>query len=66
MITRRDFISRASAAFAAGMVAPALIKDSDILAKAIGAGRKSKSVSVNDKINVGLIGCRSMGWGDLA
>ncbi len=55
MITRRTFLKSSSAAMAGLLV-------SDIMhaRKAFG------SVSANEKINVGLIGCRSMGWGDYA
>jgi predicted dehydrogenase len=66
MISRRDFIRRTTAAIAAGIAAPALLDDSDILAKAARAGERSRSISANDRINVALIGCRSMGWGDLS
>ena len=49
-ITRRDFLKTTAAA---AVVLPTM-----------GAGALGK-VSANDKINVALIGCKNMGWGDL-
>ena len=54
-ISRRTFIKSSSAALAAGVVMPSLA-----------AVSSSRSVSANDTINVALIGCKNMGWGDLA
>lgn len=52
---RRTFLKQSSLAMA-GLMMP------DIL-----MGRPSKSIlGANERINVALIGCRSMGWGDLA
>lgn len=50
-ITRRNFLKSAAAA---AVVLPTM-----------GAGALGK-VSANDTINVALIGCRNMGWGDLS
>jgi predicted dehydrogenase len=50
MITRRNFLKTTAAA---AVVLPTMG------AKAFG------KVSANDKLNVALIGCRNMGWGDL-
>lgn len=57
MITRRNFLQRSATAVAAGLVIPPFIDESDIFARTVGA---------NDKIRVGLIGCRNMGWSDLS
>jgi len=56
MISRRQFLLQSSAA-AAGLMIP------DVL---MGQVPESMKVGSNDKIRVGLIGCLSMGWGDLA
>lgn len=57
MITRRTFIKRSSAVMAAGLIMPPILGESKIFAHPVGA---------NDKIRVGLIGCRSMGWANLS
>ena len=49
-LTRRSFI-KTSTALAAGLAAPTYLKAS--------------MRSASDRVNVALIGCRSMGWGDL-
>ncbi|MGI6574079.1 MAG: Gfo/Idh/MocA family protein [Fermentimonas sp.] len=49
-ITRRSFI-KTSTALAAGLTAPTYLKAS--------------TLSASDRVNVALIGCRSMGWSDL-
>ena len=49
-LTRRSFI-KTSTALATGLVAPTYLK----------AG----TLSASDRVNVALIGCRSMGWSDL-
>lgn len=54
MISRREFLQRSSAAAMAGLVWPERIL----------AGERPARVSANEKINVGLIGMRNMGWGD--
>ena len=54
---RRDFIARSSAALAGLMVPDILKAESPVPAK------KNES---DGRIRVGLIGCRSMGWGDYA
>ncbi|MDR1517165.1 MAG: Gfo/Idh/MocA family oxidoreductase [Dysgonamonadaceae bacterium] len=56
-ISRRNFIRRSAAAVATGMIAPSLLDGQKMFARAVAA---------NDKIGVALIGCRSMGWGDLS
>jgi len=53
MVSRRNFI-RTSSLLAAGTMLPG-VSHSNIL----------NSLSANDKVNVGLIGCRNMGWYDL-
>ncbi|MDR1407890.1 MAG: Gfo/Idh/MocA family oxidoreductase [Tannerella sp.] len=53
-INRRRFI-KSSVALTAGMAAP-------VSAAVFSAGRAAAS----DVVNVGLIGCRNMGWGDLS
>jgi predicted dehydrogenase len=55
MLTRRSF-SKISTVAGLGMIAGI---PGTVLAN------KSKSISANNKINVGLIGCRSMGWANL-
>jgi predicted dehydrogenase len=55
MTTRRNFLKTSAAAMAAGII-PEAWGSPLISGKVMGA---------NDKIRVGLIGCRSMGWGDL-
>jgi predicted dehydrogenase len=57
MVTRRNFLRQSASALAAGLVAPAVWGHNSPYAG---------SVSANDRIRVGLIGCRSMGWGDLS
>ncbi|MDR3245326.1 MAG: Gfo/Idh/MocA family oxidoreductase [Prevotellaceae bacterium] len=52
-ISRRDFI-KTSSLFAAGMALPSF------------ANGSLSGVSANDTINVGLIGCKNMGWSDLS
>jgi predicted dehydrogenase len=53
-ITRRSFFKKTSYAVAAGLTIPAYLRSA------------TPGVSANDKINVALIGCRSMGWADLS
>jgi predicted dehydrogenase len=53
-ISRRSFLKKSSYAVAAGVVMPTSLKS------------VNSSVSASDKINVGLIGCKNMGWGDLS
>jgi len=57
MITRRDFLKTSATAVAAGLVAPSALGFPEVEHRIIGA---------NDRINVGLIGCRNMGWGNLS
>ncbi|WP_019540317.1 Gfo/Idh/MocA family oxidoreductase [Proteiniphilum acetatigenes] len=52
-ITRRSFL-KTSSTVAAGLAMPAYLRAASI------------NVSANDKINVALIGCRSMGWANLS
>jgi len=52
---RLEFLKRAGTLMAAGVVIPSL--SNNIFARSQGA---------NDRINVALIGCRSMGWADLS
>lgn len=53
-ITRRSFLKKTSYAVAAGLTMPAYMRSA------------TPGVSANDKINVALIGCRSMGWSNLS
>ncbi|MBR5480668.1 MAG: Gfo/Idh/MocA family oxidoreductase [Bacteroidaceae bacterium] len=53
MMTRRDFIYRSAILGAGASLSPMLVRAS------------GKQVGPNDKIGVGLIGCNSMGFGDL-
>lgn len=57
MVSRRTFIRKSSAAIAAGFVMPYVSGINEMSAQPVGA---------NDKIRVGLIGCKSMGWADLS
>lgn len=52
-ITRRSFL-KTSSTVAAGLAMPTYLRAASI------------KVSANDKINVALIGCRSMGWANLS
>ncbi|MFA7155273.1 MAG: Gfo/Idh/MocA family oxidoreductase, partial [Proteiniphilum sp.] len=54
---RRKFIRNSASSVLAGLFAPSFLHGSNWFANRTGA---------NDKINVALIGCRSMGWGDLS
>ena len=56
MVTRRDFLKKMGTLAMAGAVSPSLINAKSPKASVMGA---------NDRINIGLIGCRSMGWTDL-
>ena len=56
MVTRRDFLKRMGAMAAAGVVAPYFLDQSSAFAR---------KVAESDRINIGLIGLRNMGWGDL-
>lgn len=56
MVTRRDFLKKMGTLAMAGAVSPSLVNAKSPKASVIGA---------NDRINIGLIGCRSMGWTDL-
>lgn len=53
MVTRRNFL-RTGSLLAAGTLLPGMSR-SNVL----------HSLSANDRVNVGLIGCRNMGWGNL-
>ena len=53
-MNRLEFLKRAGALVAAGSFYPVLTNN--LFARTMGA---------NDRINVALIGCRNMGWGDL-
>ena len=57
MVSRRNFIRNSASAIAAGLVMPSFLQESSMFARTVGA---------NDKINVALIGCKSMGWADLS
>lgn len=57
MQTRRNFIRNSAAALAATTVAAPL--------EAIAAERSRHTISPNEKMRVGLIGCKGMGWTDL-
>lgn len=57
MVSRRNFIRNSASAIAAGLVMPSFLDETNIFARTVGA---------NDKINVALIGCKSMGWADLS
>ena len=52
-LTRRSFLKTSSLIAAAGLGAPAYLKSA------------TSAVSASDKLNVALIGCKNMGWGDL-
>jgi len=52
-ITRRKFLRQSSLAVAAGITMPSIISAT------------SKNAPASDRLNVALIGCKNMGWGDL-
>ena len=56
MVTRRDFLKKMGTLAMAGAVSPSLVNAKSPKASVMGA---------NDRINIGLIGCNSMGWTDL-
>ena len=56
MVTRRDFLKKMGALAMAGAVSPSLVN---------AKSPKTSVMGANDRINIGLIGCRSMGWTDL-
>lgn len=56
MTTRRNFLKTSATAVAAGLVTPSAW--SSVITN-------NRPVGANDRIRVGLIGCRNMGWGDL-
>ncbi|MDR1098105.1 MAG: Gfo/Idh/MocA family oxidoreductase [Tannerella sp.] len=58
MVTRRNFLRQSASTVAMGLVMPSAVWGS----KRPGAD----FVRANDKIRMGLIGCRNMGWGDLS
>lgn len=53
-ITRRSFLKKTPLAVATGLAMPTYLKSA------------LTGISANDKINVALIGCRSMGWSNLS
>lgn len=56
MTTRRNFLKASATTVAAGFITPSVW----------GTGLLSRTAGgANDKIGVGLIGCRNMGWGNL-
>lgn len=56
MVTRRDFLKKMGTLAVAGAISPSLVNAKSPKASVMGA---------NDRINIGLIGCNSMGWTDL-
>lgn len=56
MTTRRNFLKTSATAMAAGLVMPSAWSS-------VGG---SRIMGANNRINVGLIGCKNMGWGDLS
>ena len=56
MTTRRNFLRQSASALAAGMLMPHVLY----------AGAPKKQTAASDRLNVALIGCRSMGWHDLS
>ena len=57
MVSRRNFLKQSISAMAAGVIMPTVLTENRLFASNVGA---------NDRINVGLIGCKSMGWSDLS
>ena len=56
-LTRRSFLRQSATALAASFIIP----------RTLYAGAPSpKSVAPSDRLNVALVGCRSMGWHDLS
>ena len=56
MTTRRNFLRQSASALAAGMLMPHVLY----------AGAPKKQTAASDRLNVALVGCRSMGWHDLS
>ena len=56
MVTRREILNKMGTLAMAGAISPSLVNAKSPKASVMGA---------NDRINIGLIGCRSMGWTDL-
>jgi len=54
---RRKFIRNSASSVLAGLIAPSFLQNSSLFANRTGA---------NNKINVGLVGCRGMGWANLS
>lgn len=54
---RRRFIRNSASALAMGFITPSVLQNTNLFAN---------RVSANDKIGVGLIGCRGMGWANLS
>lgn len=58
MTTRRNFLKTSATALAAGLIIPP-----SALGKELSS---TKIIGANDKIRIGLIGCRNMGWANLS
>ena len=56
MITRRNFLKTSATVLATGLVNPAAWSETAFRSSILGA---------NDRIHVGLIGCKNMGWSNL-
>ncbi|MDR0743597.1 MAG: Gfo/Idh/MocA family oxidoreductase [Tannerella sp.] len=56
MVTRRNFLRQSASTVAMGLIMPSVLGSNNPYTGFTGA---------NDRIRVGLIGCRSMGWGNL-
>ena len=61
MITRRNFVKKTSMVVGTGFVLPHVLGKN-----LVSAAEKATTVAASDKIRVGLIGCRNMGWTNMA
>ena len=57
MTTRRDFLRQSATALAGGILMPGAL---------YAEASQKQSAAASDRLNVALVGCRSMGWYDLA
>lgn len=61
MVTRRNFLKKSTSILGASVVVPTIMGEG-----LIKAAEQSVKVAPSDKIRVGLIGCRSMGWSNMS
>ena len=64
MTTRRHFLKTSASAVAAGLIIPSSFGHGISPAR-VNSISPARVIGANDRINVGLIGCKNMGWADL-